>query len=102
MTPEKRARLEAAGHLVVDHPAEWLGLDDVERQIVDLQVKIGREVRRLRDEAGLTQEDVAGRIKSSRPRVSTIERAEPGVALDLMFRAFFALGGKVDDLARTS
>jgi hypothetical protein len=33
--------------------------------------------------------------------VARIEAAAPGVSLDLMFRSFFALGGKFHDLANS-
>ncbi len=34
--------------------------------------------------------------------MSKIEEADPEVSLDLMFRAFFAIGGKLEDLTSHS
>ena len=44
MDAEKRAALEARGYAVVDDAADWLGLTDVERKVVELRVELGREV----------------------------------------------------------
>ena len=100
MDAEERAKMEAMGYAVVDDAADWLELTEVERQIVDLRVRLGREIRRRRTEAGLSQAQLAEKIGSSQSRVAKAEDA-PGVAIDLMMRAFFATGGTVDDLAQT-
>ncbi len=43
---EERAKMEAMGYAIVDDAADWLELTDVERQIVDLRLRLGREIRR--------------------------------------------------------
>ncbi len=97
MDEAEKKRLEAAGYWVGDF-AEFLGLDDTERQIIELRVDLGIATRNLRAAQGLTQKALAKQIESSQSRVSKIEEADPQVSLDLMFRAFFALGGKLADL----
>ena len=62
MDAERRARLVARGYMVVDDAADWLELTEVERQIVDLRVRLGREIRRRRTEAGLSQAQLAEKI----------------------------------------
>ncbi len=99
MNEGERARLEAMGYAVVDDAADWLGLDEVERQLVDLRVRLGREVRRRRAEAGLTQDQMADLIGATQSRVAKLEGASEGVGLDLLMKAFFASGGKIADLA---
>ena len=100
MDAEERAKMEAMGYAVVDDAADWLELTEVERQIVELRVRLGREVRRRRTEAGLSQAQLALKIGSSQSRVAKVEGTAPGVAIDLMIRAFFATGGTVDELAQ--
>jgi len=94
---KKRAALEAAGWKVGD-AAEFLGLTEEERQIVDFRLLLGRSVRRLRVSRGLSQHQLASRIGSSQSRVAKIEAASGEVSLDLMFRGFFSVGGRLTDL----
>jgi DNA-binding XRE family transcriptional regulator len=97
MDERKRKRLEAAGWAVGD-TRDFLGLSEIEQSLIDLRLELAAAIRRLRQEAGLRQEELAGAIGSSQPRMAKVEAAGPGVSLDLMFRAFFAAGGKLADL----
>lgn len=99
MKKADRKKLEAKGYVVYDDAADWLGLTDVERRMVDLRVAIARRVQDRRLAAGLTQAALADRMKSSQSRVAKIEAAGPGVSLDLMFQGLFAAGGSLADLA---
>ena len=100
MDAEERAKMEAMGYAIVDDAADWLELSEVERQIVDVRVKLGREIRRRRSDAGLSQAQLAEKIGSSQSRVAKAEGTAPGVAIDLMMRVFFATGGTVAELAQ--
>lgn len=97
MNPAKRKRLEAAGWQVGDY-GDLLGLTDEERQIVELRIRITRKVRRLRELAKMTQEQLARTIGSSQSRIAKLEAGSADVSLDLLIRAMFALGGKLHDL----
>jgi DNA-binding XRE family transcriptional regulator len=101
MDKAKQKALEAAG-IRFTTVQEFLGLTDEENQIVELRAAIARRTRELREKNRLTQQELASRLKSSQSRVAKIEAASPGVSLDLMFRGFFAAGGKIDDLASRS
>jgi ribosome-binding protein aMBF1 (putative translation factor) len=92
-----RARLEAAGFRVGD-AEDFLGLTDEERRLVELRLAVSRAVRRLRLKHGLTQQQLAAKLKSSQSRVAKIEAAAAGVSLDLAFQALFAAGGELADL----
>src|SRR5207237_10142367 len=98
MDKETRARLEGAGFWFGD-AEDFLGLNDEERQMVELRLQLSRLVRRLREESGLTQLKLAQKMKSSQSRVAKIEAGEADVSLDLSFRALFAAGGRLADLA---
>jgi transcriptional regulator with XRE-family HTH domain len=77
---------------------DFLGLDKEERRLVELRVAITRQLPTRRVRQGLTQAQVAKRLKTSQSRVAKIESGAADVSLDLMLRQFFALGGKLSDL----
>jgi ribosome-binding protein aMBF1 (putative translation factor) len=94
MDLEKRKALEAAGWRFGD-AADFLGMTDEERQLLDARVEAALAVRRQREALKLSQKQLAGRIKTSQPRVAKIERAAPDVSLDQILRAFAAAGGRI-------
>lgn len=94
MHPAKRKALQRAGWRVGD-AADFLGMTDEERQLLDARVEIALAVRRQRKARKLSQQQLAGRINSSQPRVVKIERASSDVSLDQLLRAFAAAGGRI-------
>jgi transcriptional regulator with XRE-family HTH domain len=94
MDAEKRKALEAAGWRFGD-AADFLGMSDEERQLLDARVEVALAVRRQREALKLSQKQLATRIKTSQPRVAKIERAAPDVSLDQLLRAFAAAGGRI-------
>jgi predicted XRE-type DNA-binding protein len=101
MNEAKRKRLEAAGFSVGD-AEDFLGLTPVERELVNLRVTLSRAVRSLRERKNMTQKEVATRINSSQSRIAKLESGANDVSLDLMFRAYFAVGGKLSDVVGTT
>ena len=101
MKEAKRKRLEAAGFSVGD-AEDFLGLTPEERELVDLRVRLSRAVRVLRERRRLTQKEVATRIHSSQSRIAKLEAGTGDVSLDLLFRAYFAVGGKLRNVVSRS
>lgn len=99
MDEAKRKRLEAAGWTMGDY-GDFLGLTEAERQHVELRIALSRAVKRLRESKGLTQKTLGKMIESTQARIAKVEVGTVEVSLDLMFRAFFAAGGKLEDLTR--
>jgi DNA-binding XRE family transcriptional regulator len=97
MDEAKRKRLESLGYWVGDY-GDFLGLTDAERQHVELRIALCTGIKRLRAAQGLTQKALGKMIDSTQSRVAKVETGTVEVSLDLMFRAFFALGGKLADL----
>ena len=97
MDKRKQRALEAAGWRFGDID-ELLGLTPDEMQMIELRVALCRTIHRLRAEQGMSQQQLAAKIESSQSRVAKLE-VGVGVSLDLMFRALFALGGTLADLA---
>ena len=96
MDRETQKRLEAAGFRVGD-AGDFLGLSDDERRLIEFRLAVSRAVRKARERAGVTQQQLAAKMKSSQSRIAKIEAAEPGVTLDLSIRALFAAGGELSD-----
>jgi hypothetical protein len=99
MDEDKKKRLEARGYWVGDY-AEFLGLTEAERQEVELRGVLSDGVERLRVAKGLTQRALGKLIGSTQSRVAKVESGTVEVSFDLMFRAFFAVGGTLEDLVR--
>ena len=97
MDPAERKKHEVAGYAVGD-AGDFLGLNDAERQLVDLRIVLSRAVKKARADGKLTQSQAAGRLKTSQPRYARVEAGYPDVSLDQICRALFALGGTLDDL----
>jgi len=57
-----------------------------------LRVRLGRAVRRLRKEAGFSQESFADRCKVHRTYMGSVERGETNISLDNIERIAKALG----------
>ncbi len=97
MDASKKKRLEAKGWRVGD-AVEFLGLDDAEAQLVDIKVRLARALQERREKAGLTQADLAKRLKTSQPRVANMLAARD-VSLDLLVRSLLVLGADAAELA---
>jgi predicted XRE-type DNA-binding protein len=94
MDPKKRKKLEAAGWKLGD-AADFLEIEDVERQMLDARVKLALAIRRQRESRKLSQKALGLRLGTSQPRVAKIERAASDVSLDQLMRAFAAVGGRI-------
>jgi ribosome-binding protein aMBF1 (putative translation factor) len=99
MKKETRKRLEEAGWRV-GTTRQFLELDDVENELVEMKLALAERVRSVRLSAGLTQLDLAKRIGSSQSRVARIEAADRSVSMDLLVRTLLAAGGDRREVAR--
>ncbi len=94
MDATKRKAIEAAGWKVGD-AADFLGMSDEERQLLETRVELAQAVRRQREALHLSQKQLGAMLKTSQPRVARIERAASDVSMDQLVRAFTAAGGKI-------
>lgn len=99
MQKAKRRRLEQAGWAVGD-AGDFLRLSAEERRFIEAKLALATGLRRLRERLGLTQADVARRIRSSQSRVAKMEAAHVSVSFDLLLRSLFSLGADDRDVAR--
>lgn len=91
MKADKQKKLEAAGWKV-GSTAEFLELDTAEEMLVNMKLAMAAEVKSLRTQSGITQQDLAKRLRSSQSRVAKIESADRTVSFDLLIRTLAELG----------
>ncbi len=99
LSPEEAAlvdaRLEAHGWQV-GNATDFLALSPEEAALVETKLALSGSVRDRRVAQGLSQAELASRLKSSQSRIAKVEAADPTVSL---LRALFALGATPGDVA---
>lgn len=70
-----------------------LSLPEWDMRIIDHRLGLIRAIRQIRNDAGLTQTELARRLGVSQPRVAALESVEREPTLDALLPAFFAVGG---------
>ncbi len=63
-----------------------------EETIVAMKLALAAELRRVRQEKGLTQQELAQHMGSSQSRVAKMEAADPTVSMELFVRSLSSLG----------
>jgi predicted XRE-type DNA-binding protein len=101
MNTSKRRALELAGWKFGD-AADFLNMNDEERQLLDARVAIALAIRRQREANQISQKELGARLNTSQPRVAKIERAAADVSLDQLVRALTAAGGFISVSVGTS
>lgn len=99
MRASKIKRLQAAGWKA-GTVKEFLRLSDEEAALVELKLALVAAVKRARRKHGLSQTELAQRMRSSQSRVAKIETGDPSISLDLIVRAFLATGATRRELGR--
>lgn len=97
MNKQKQRALEAAGWQFGD-AADFLGLSEEERQEVELRANLCQAIHRRRKELKLNDKQLAAKLNCSKSQVAKLEIGVE-LSLDFMFRALFALGGRLAELA---
>lgn len=99
MKTSKRKKLRAAGWKI-SSTREFLGLSDEEAAFVELKLTLSASLKECRKSQGLSQSELAKRLRSSQSRVAKMEASDPAVSVDLLIRALLAAGAKRKDIAR--
>jgi len=99
MNTSKQKRLEASGWRV-GKTADFLGLSAAEELFVDIKLALANAVRTRRTKLGLTQAELARRMRSSQSRVAKLEAGDRTVSIDLLVHALVRLGATRRQLAR--
>jgi DNA-binding XRE family transcriptional regulator len=99
MKNTKRTKLEAAGW-AVGSVKEFLGLSDADAALINLKLGLSRSLRDRRQKSGLSQVQLAERLRSSQSRVAKMEAGDPSVSMDLLVSSLLLLGATSVDLAK--
>jgi ribosome-binding protein aMBF1 (putative translation factor) len=99
LTATRQKRLERAGWRL-GSTGEFLGLSDEEVAFVELKLTLSESLRKCGTSQGLSQSELAKRLRSSQSRVAKMEASDPAVSVDLLIRALFAAGAKKEDIAK--
>ena len=99
MKKSKRTKLEAAGW-AVGSVQGFLGLSDADAALIDMKLSLSRNLCDRRQRRGLSQAELAKRLRSSQSRVAKMEAGDPSVSMDLLVSSLLVLGASAADLAR--
>lgn len=91
MNKTKRTKLEKAGWQV-GTTADFLQLSPEEALYVEMKVALSQRLKKEREKNHLTQEQLAGKMRSSQSRIAKMEKGDPSVSLDLLIKSLLALG----------
>jgi DNA-binding XRE family transcriptional regulator len=100
MRADKRKRLGAAGWRIGD-AKDFLELDEVDAQLVEMKLTLARKLRELREQLDITQQELAKRLGSSQSRVAKIEAGDPSVSMELLVRSLLGAGANRSDIGRS-
>ena len=99
MRKEKKKRLEARGWKI-GTTKDFLGLSEEESAYIELKIRLAEALRQLRQEKGLSQVDLAAKLRSSQSRIAKMEAGDPSVSLDLLIRSLITLGASDRELSK--
>ena len=68
----------------------------------NLKRVVGRNVKRLREAAVFTQEQLADRLSIGRCQLTNIENGRSGIQMQILLELAEALGSSTDDILRTT
>ena len=100
MDNKKRKRLEAAGW-TFGNVEDFLGMPPEEVAYLQVKLTLAREVEIQRKKAGLSQAALAAKLKTRQPNIARIEKAQPSVTIDALFKTLLALGLSPRKIAAT-
>lgn len=64
----------------------------------ELNIRIGKRVAQLRKQAGISQEELAGRIDSEKQNISRLERGKVNTGVFFLYRVAQGLNTTLPDL----
>jgi predicted XRE-type DNA-binding protein len=91
MKASKRTKLETAGWKV-GSASEFLELSDAEEMLITMKLALATNVKTMRQQKKMTQQELAKQIGSRQSRVAKMEIADSSVSLELFVRSLAALG----------
>lgn len=99
MKTTERRKLESKGRRA-GSAQEFLSLSDAETAYVELKLALSSSLRQWRTQRGVTQMELAKRLRSSQSRIAKMEAADMSVSIDLLVRSLLSVGATRSDLAK--
>src|SRR5512132_1919402 len=99
MRKDKRIRLEAKGWQC-GTAKDFLNLSEEESAYIELKIRLSDAVRQRRQDKGLSQVDLAAKLRASQSRVAKMEAGDSSVSLDLLIRSLITLGTSDRELSK--
>ena len=96
---DREQRLEEAGW-TTGTASELLDLTPADEMIIELRLRLRDRLKELRDEQGLTQQELADRMGTSQARVSHMENGSDTVSTDALIASLVELGADRKDIGR--
>ena len=79
---------------------QFLDLSDADMEYIETRRALSRLLKERRGKLGLSQVQVAARLRTSQSRVAKMEKADPTVSADLLLQSLFRLGLRRKQLAK--
>lgn len=79
---------------------EFLELTPADELIVEMRLRLAKELRIVRKAQNITQAELAERRNTSQSRISSIERGDESVSIDALLAALAELGMNRRDIGR--
>jgi ribosome-binding protein aMBF1 (putative translation factor) len=99
MRKDKRIRLEAKGWKFGTEK-DFLNLSKEESAYIVLKIRLSEALRQRRQDKGLSQVDLAAKLRSRQSRVAKMEAGDSSVSLDLLIRSLITLGVSDRELSK--
>lgn len=99
MDKKKRKELEQKG-FKIGSTGDYLELTPEEESYIDIRLDIRDLLKSQRTKKGWTQQQLADSIGSSQSRIAKLEAGDPGISLDLMFKALLQLGTSKKEIGK--
>lgn len=79
---------------------EFLGLSDAENELIELKFRLSKALQTVRQAKGVTEKQLAERMRTRQPAVNRMFNAADKVSLDTLVTGFLALGANRREIAK--
>ena len=98
---EERKWAEAQGYKVYDHAGDAVGMNEDEKELMDIRIILSRAVRKRRAKLKWSQGKLAVQLGISQVKAAKIEEGDRDVSAEQIFRAYAAMDAEIADDAES-
>ena len=92
---KERKFAEANGWRYYEHAGDAVGMTEEEKHEMDFRIELSNAVRKRREKMGLSEKELASRLKISLAKLSRLEMGMWEIPLEQILHAYLALGGRL-------